>query len=256
MALRKALGEAAEALRRLFGAPKVHRFSAPALVAVGHEERLLEVAGRSALEPISGITESAPLFTGTTATMSLEPFEAALQTEEGWHRWAAEARVQRLPLFPKGSAAGGSVPPLPSGKALPLAIPSCPRPGIRSFATALGSPRAFRIPAQGFSIDVEKRLDPVLRRPFTFYTQDIQKLPKALWMRYSLALVKATGENVRNLEVLGLWQLPKKGVSGLRPDAEGRLIVQLSAEASAATRAAFMVARKKDDQNLVSAFVE
>jgi hypothetical protein len=256
MAIRKVLGEAADALRRLFGAPVVRSLAAPVPSAIGHGGPLLRADARGQLDPLVIHPESLPLFTGAAGTATLEPFSTELCVEEGWARWSTEARVQIPSLFPPGGAAGGSVPSLPQGRAQRLPVPAVAQPAVRMAPPAVGKPRAFRIPIQGFDLELEKGLGPVMRKPFSFPSQNVLKLPKSLWMRYSLALVKATGENVRNLEVLGLWQLPRKGVSGLRPDAEGRLWVQLSPEASGAPRAAFMVARKKDDQSLISAFVE
>jgi hypothetical protein len=76
-------------------------------------------------------------------------------------------------------------------------------------------------------------------------------------MRYSLQLVRGTGENVRNLEVLGLFRLPRKGVADLRHDPRlGRLLVRLLPLAVRAERAPFILARRKDDGALVSCFVE
>jgi hypothetical protein len=76
-------------------------------------------------------------------------------------------------------------------------------------------------------------------------------------MRYSLQLVRGTGENVRNLEVLGLFRLPRKGVSDLRHDAkQGRILVRLESSAVRAPRAPFILARRKDDGSLLSCFVE
>ena len=76
-------------------------------------------------------------------------------------------------------------------------------------------------------------------------------------MRYSLQLVRGTGENVRNLEVLGLFQIPSKGVVDLRHDPrQGRLLIQLESSAIKAPRAPFILARRRDDGALVSCFVE
>jgi hypothetical protein len=76
-------------------------------------------------------------------------------------------------------------------------------------------------------------------------------------MRYSLELVRATGENVRNLEVLGLFRLPRKGVTDLRHDPKtASILVRLEPAALKAPRAPFILARRKDDGALVSCFVE
>jgi hypothetical protein len=256
MVLRKALDEAAEALKRLFGTPKVRGLMAPRPGVTGHGAPLLGTASRPALEPLACAPAAAELYTQAAPVERMEPFEAILRMEEGWAQWASEARVTVLGLFRAEGAVRLQVPPLPSPRAARLPMQAPEAPAVRVLAPRATPPRAFRIPAQPFALEVRKRLAPVLRRPFAFDSEDVQKLPKALWMRYSLALVKATGENVRNLEVLGLWRIPRKGMSGLRPEAGGRLWVQLSAEAAGADRAAFMVARKKDDQSLVSAFVE
>jgi hypothetical protein len=82
-------------------------------------------------------------------------------------------------------------------------------------------------------------------------------LPKALNMRYTFQLVKTTGENIRNLDVLGVYPVPTKGVTSLRHDARtGRILVNLGPEAVGASRGRFILARKKDDRSFVSCFVE
>ena len=87
--------------------------------------------------------------------------------------------------------------------------------------------------------------------------EDIQHLPKGMWMRYSLQLVRGTGENVRNLEVLGLFRLPRKGVADLRHDpSQSRILVRLESSAIRSPRAPFILARRKDDGSLLSCFVE
>jgi len=87
--------------------------------------------------------------------------------------------------------------------------------------------------------------------------EDIHRLPKGLWMRYSLQLVRGTGENVRNLEVLGLFRIPRKGVADLSHDPrQGRILVRLEPAAITAPRGPFILARRKDDGALLSCFVE
>jgi hypothetical protein len=97
----------------------------------------------------------------------------------------------------------------------------------------------------------------VLRLPIAIAGADFQKLPRALNMRYGFQLVKASGENIRNLDVLGVFSIPTKGVTSLRHDAQtGRILVNLGAEAIGAPRGRFILARKKDDHGFVSCFVE
>jgi hypothetical protein len=97
----------------------------------------------------------------------------------------------------------------------------------------------------------------MLSMPVPFQGESIQRLPKGLWMRYSFELVRRTGENVRNLEVLGLYHIPRKGVTDLRHDQKSsRILLRLEASALKAARAPFILARRKDDGALVSCFVE
>jgi hypothetical protein len=72
-----------------------------------------------------------------------------------------------------------------------------------------------------------------------------------------MQIVKATGENVRNLDLLGRYLIPNKGVRELRHDAgSGCLKVLLGPEASASGRALLLLARRKDDRSLLTCFAE
>ena len=76
-------------------------------------------------------------------------------------------------------------------------------------------------------------------------------------MRYTLQLVRATGENIRNLEVLGLYRIPAKGTRQVDHDpVTGRLLVTLDADAVGSRRAPFILARRKNDASIVCSFVE
>jgi hypothetical protein len=102
-----------------------------------------------------------------------------------------------------------------------------------------------------------KGLNQILGLPVAVASEDIQRLSKALWMRYSLQLVKETGQNIRNLDILGLYRIPADGVIELRHDVKtGRLLLKLSQEASGANRRLFLLARCKEERSLVSCFVE
>jgi hypothetical protein len=103
----------------------------------------------------------------------------------------------------------------------------------------------------------EAGLETMLSLAVPIQAEDTQHLPKGIWMRYSLQLVRGTGENVRNLEVLGLFRIPRKGVADLRHDPkQGRILLRLESAALRAPRAPFILARRKDDGGLVSCFVE
>ena len=90
-----------------------------------------------------------------------------------------------------------------------------------------------------------------------FLAEDLAKVPRALMMRYSLQMVRTTGENIRNLEMVGLFRIPVKGTRQVHHDrASGRLLVELGPEAAGARRALFALARRKSDASTVCCFVE
>jgi len=102
-----------------------------------------------------------------------------------------------------------------------------------------------------------RALERVLALPVAVAGEDLTKVSKALWMRYTLQLVRATGENIRNLDVIGLYRIPTKGTRQLNHDpATGRLLVTLGPEANGAKRALFILARRKTDGSIVFCFVE
>jgi hypothetical protein len=93
--------------------------------------------------------------------------------------------------------------------------------------------------------------------PVAITGEDLGKLSKALLMRYTLQLVRATGENVRNLEMLGLYRVPSKGARQIRHEpSTGRLLVEMGMEAAGAGRVPFVLARRKDDGSVVYCFAE
>jgi hypothetical protein len=149
------------------------------------------------------------------------------------------------------------VPPLPRkastlGRTEPFA-----RPGLRRGMEALAHPGVRRLDASLGAVKAEPGLGRMLSLVVPLQGVDVHLLPKGLWMRYSLQLVRGTGENVRNLEVLGLFQLPRKGVANLSHDPkQRRLLVRLEPSAVRAPRAPFILARRKDDGSLLSCFVE
>lgn len=247
----------AEAIRRLFGSPKVGRLVPPALEAAGRGLPLF----RPAVVPVPWRMEaacaSADFFPESSARLeALEPLCARLQVEDAWSRWAAGANVLGMDVFSQEVRLHRDLAALQPPSVRRLEPPRSMPVSCRTLREPLRMPRLVNPGAGTFSTRAYRDLRAALRRPVVFRSENVQSLPKALWMRYSLALVRATGENVRNLEVIGLWRLPRQGVSALRPESSGRLVVQLAPAAAGSPRAAFMVARRRDDNSLVSAFVE
>ena len=254
---RDAMSDMAETIRRVFQDPPTRG------VELG-----IPVPGARGAEPL-GTRAQAPdfrLLAATTQVPVLAPvppsavafrWTATVRGEEGWGSWATGALVCVLPLFEAGKAARLEVPPLPRRPRVreeaPEAFRTRSRPGLEPLAgarvlaapCALDAPRSFRA------------LDHALALPVAFVGEDVQKLPKAIWMRYTLKLVRETGENIRNLEVLGLYRIPARGTRQINHQAStGRLMVTLGPESVGAPRAPFVLARKKDDESIVCCFVE
>lgn len=156
-----------------------------------------------------------------------------------------------------GKASRMTVPPLPRlakvlGRVEP---PSCP--SVRRYSDPLLAPGTRRMDPALHLVAARPGLEAMLSLAVPFQGEDIHRLPKGLWMRYSLQLVRGTGVNVRNLEVLGLFRIPGKGVADLRHDPrQNRILVRLEATAIKAPRVPFILARRKDDGAMVSCFVE
>ncbi|WLT31121.1 hypothetical protein [Geothrix sp. PMB-07] len=255
--VKNAMADAAETLRQAFSGLKVVEVAAEPFQLRSHASVALAAVGCEGLEPPATACQEMRLLREAVEGRTLEPFEAHLQAESGWARWGAEAEVIRMTPLEGGSAARMAVPPLPRkaevlGRLEPPARPisrrwqeGIARPNLRQLAPGLGTV------GTRFGMQVMLSLAVPIRG------EDIQGLPKGLWMRYSLQLVRGTGENVRNLEVLGLFRVPRKGVADLRHDpAKGRLLVRLEPSALKAPRAPFILARRKDNGGLISCFVE
>jgi hypothetical protein len=255
--VKNAMADAAETLRRAFAGLKVLEAAPEPFLLRCHGTGGFAAEPRTGLEPpVTACTEMR-LLREAVEGRALEPFCAVLQAESGWARWGAAAEVVRMTPLEGGQAARVTVPTLPRraqvlGRVEPLVRPLSHRlseplaqPGIRRMDPGLGH------------VAAEAGLDTMLSLAVPIRGEDIQHLPKGRWMRYSLQLVRDTGENVRNLEVLGLFRLPRKGVADLRHDpSQSRILVRLESSAIRSPRAPFILARRKDDGSLLSCFVE
>lgn len=255
--LREAAADAAETLRRVFSDPGCSTVALTLSEAASQQIPCLETAALEApyrFEPASGRVPTT--FEAAPCTPELE-LVGKLQQEAGWTQWASGAKVCTMPIFSAGGTNRVSIP------ALPRKVPT--------FQAKWSAPSAAtRIWKEGFAVPRTRSLSETLTRPRCFNglqtmlglpvgvtPEDQSRIPRALWMRYSLQLVKETDENIRSLEMLGIFAIPTKGVLGLRHDAPtGRLFLTLGAEASGAARGRLMLARRKGDRSLVSCFLE
>ena len=255
--LKAAMADMAETIRRVFQAPSTVSaelaFRSPGCTQVP-PMAVLAVTPASRFEPV--LQHERPIPASTVVALSLA-WTATVKGEPGWATWATGAIVCELPL-------------LRAGGCQRLAVPALPRRGtVRRMALEPLTARAGRawdpVPAplvrglrqHWLAPKVHGALEQMLTLPVAVVGEDLQKLSKALWMRYTLQLVRSTGQNIRNLEVLGLYLIPVKGTRQVRHDSgTGRLLVTLGPEAASARRAPFILARQKDDHSIVCCFVE
>jgi hypothetical protein len=255
--LRDAMSDMAETIRRAFQDTASHgvdlRLAVPASIPVPFPGAQV-LAPPFRPEPVAG---RVPPLEPAEARTEVFAWEARIQEEEGWARWQAGAEVCVLPLFRSEGAARLEVPPLPRCPRCAAVAPETFRTRGRAGWEALPSPGAFRAPCALEPPRARRALEAALALPVAFASEDIPRIPKNLWMRYTLKMVKETGENIRNLEVLGLYRIPSKGTRQVNHQAStGRLLVNLGPEAEGARKAPFILARKKDDGSVVCCFVE
>jgi hypothetical protein len=255
--VKDAMADAAETLRRAFAGLKVTDVIPEPFLLQSHGTMVLAAEPRAGLEPLVAACTGMRLLRKAVEGRALQPFHAELQAETGWARWGAEAEVIRMTALASGQAARVAVPPLPRKATVLGRVDPPSRPASHRFSEPLLQPGTRRMDPGLGQIAAEAGLETILSLAVPIRSENIQHLPKGLWMRYSLQLVRGTGENVRNLEVLGLFRIPRKGVADLRHDPKlGRILVRLEASAIRSPRVPFILARRKDDGSLLSCFVE
>lgn len=255
--VKDAMADAAETLRQAFAGLKVVQVEAEPFRLGTRGSAALLAEPRLGLQAPEAQLRTMSLFHDAVEGRGMEPFATRLVAEEGWARWGAEAEVLRMEPLEAGRAARVAVPPLPRSVPTLGRLEAVAPPATRRAAEPLARPAIRRTDAALAPGISESGLDLMLSLAVPIQAEDTQHLPKGIWMRYSLQLVRGTGENVRNLEVLGLFRIPRKGVADLRHDPkQGRILLRLEPAALRAPRAPFILARRKDDGGLVSCFVE
>lgn len=255
--LRSAVNDVAETLRRVFRDPPSREVALGLMPpAAGEVPALGAQAVAPAFRPEAAV-EGVDLLIPDEPLRETFVWEASVRAEEAWARWVAGVEVCTLPLFRAESTGRLEVPPLPPR----AATRNEPLEGFRTRSwcglEAMPTPRGLQATATLAPPRTRRALDLALALPVAFPSEDIPRIPKNLWMRYTLRLIKETGENIRNLEVLGLYQIPVRGTRQVDHEAAtGRLRVTLGPEAAGAEKAPFILARKKDDGSIVCCFVE
>lgn len=255
--LSDAVSDFSETLRRLFRDPDTHTLDPmvhPPQVGAVSPLTTESITPPYALCPLPKAAQFTLL---AFATPVPTRFEGSLKAENAWASWAAGAKICQMAIFGKSGGLRVDIPPLPRRA-------SSLRKEAEAFLAATRSLREpFSCPAvRGGSPELgsavaRKGLELALGLPIAFLGQDVQTLPRPLWMRYSLQLVKTTGENIRTLDVLGIYRIPSKGVASMRHDpTSGKLFLEMTPEAAQAPRLPFLLARRKVDRSLVSCFLE
>jgi hypothetical protein len=257
MSLKAAFADMAETLRRVFQAPPSRSVPTAFPEPAQGSTLLLESSAKEVPYRFLPSPRTSELLSAPTIGMEATSFQAVLQAEDSFSRWASGAVVCEMPVFQAGGCARVGVPPLPRNAATRRVEPASFRVSLRAFREWVAAP-STRGGSPAIPAPVARQaLNVALGLPIAVSGQSFPSLSKALGMRYTLQLVRATGENIRNLDILGVYQIPKKGVKGLRHDPRtGRVLLDLGAEASGAPRASFILAMKKDDRSYVSSFVE
>jgi hypothetical protein len=254
---KEAISDVAETIRRAFQAPNCHalsvQFATPGTATVMPLEAVsIEVAYR-----FLPVITSEDLVLKMIMKNEGMSFGVQLRSENAWTAWAAGAKVCEMEIFRVGSCGRLAIPALPRTPAIRRTDLPPFRPTTKWIREAIPVPSTRSVLPKVPFPKTRRDLDIVLGLPIAIGGEDFHKLPRALNMRYTFQLVKATGENIRNLDVLGVFPVPMKGVTSLQHDPRtGRILVNLSREAVGATRGRFILARRKDDNGFVSCFVE
>jgi hypothetical protein len=116
-----------------------------------------------------------------------------------------------------------------------------PASETRSFTAFIAAPSCIASTGRAFM------------EPIGIKSKDLASVPKSIWMRYTMRLVKETGENVKNLQIIGLYSIPKNGVKSIAHSAsDGGIQILVSAEAVDSKHCTLVVARKKSDNATIS----
>ena len=252
-----AMSDLAETIRRVFQAPPTHPVPVGCMEPATERTPPLEATILLPFTPFAALTVGPVLLRAAPPVPVPVQWTASLGGEPGWATWASGATICPVPTFQAERCSRIGVPPLPrrveARREKIGGLTALARNGWRAFAP----PRAGVASPELARPRTWRGLEKVMGLPLAITGEDLGKISKVLWMRYTLHLVRATGENIRNLEVLGLYRIPVKGTRQVDHDpVTGRLLVTLDADALGARRAPFILARRKTDASIVCSFVE
>lgn len=254
---RDAVSDAAETLRRVFVDPPCHGLDLGHFAVVTGRVEVPEAMARE------GQLLQAPAVGG--AALQMAPTEGRmplldqvrLVAETGWAQWSSGATVVTVPALAADGCRRETIPPLPRKVGARTERLGFGVPGVRSEAVRLASPRSGQARPELPRPRVREDLAGMRARPVAVRGELPEAMGAAWTMRQVLHLVRQSGENARNLELLGCFPVPRDGLLGLAHDArEGCLWVQLGPAAARSPRQRLILARRKDDRTLVSCVME
>lgn len=250
-----AVKDVAETLRRVYQDPPARAVALGFAVRPRPPFAVLQSAVREGLDPFApplGAQQLQPQAIPRTAAMAF-----VAKGDGGWTGWASGAQVAVATVFAAQGAGRLEVPPLPRRPAVGAFAVDRFASRVQAAAVGLARPRTWSASAGLAPPSSRKGLDLMLGLPVAIAGEDLRAAPKPVQMRCSLQMVKATGENVRNLDLLGRYLIPSKGVREVSHDGgSGRLLVHLGPEACGAERTLLLIARRRDDRSLLTCFPE
>lgn len=186
------------------------------------------------------------------------PFEGRLHEERGWDAWHVQSGCLSVPLFTPLNRVPFSMPRIAQKVPVRKATPEGWQIRISRAMPGRFNARCLSLSVVGGKAPkIMQGLELMFQRPFQMVAIPFQRLPKPLQMRYSLQLVKSTKHNIRSMDILGYFNLPKNGVNAMRFDStKSRLFLALTPVAARATRVPFLLARLKDSGEILSCYPE
>ncbi len=255
--LKNSFADLAETLKRLFTAPKTQSLDLQTGPLTVHSLPPLEGCVREHSCAFQFHIQPTPLHIKATL-QTLPPLEARIHEEKGWDAWTIQGGSLAVPLFSPAHRIPFEVPRISRKALIHKASPEPWQIRIHHATLARFQPRILR---PSFRDDKQpnalQNLDLMFQRPFQMAGIPFHSLPKPLQMRYSLQLVKSTQHNIRSMDILGLFNLPKSGVNAMRFDnSKNRLLLALTPVAARAKRVPFLLARLKDSGEVLSCYPE
>ncbi|MCL1893458.1 MAG: hypothetical protein FWG02_04370 [Holophagaceae bacterium] len=257
--IRDTVGDVAETIKRVFKGPKVH--SAKGLFFRDPEYKTVswltaETKGDVLISQPSTVQQS--LLVSVSAINPDMKFVAKSFVETG-EVFRAEASLVSVALAWSGIVTSADIPGLNSPqmkrvdeyfttfKTKSFGLPPFDIKHGKTYklATRISVPACYR------------SLERAMLVPILLRSEDLEGVSKSLMMRYNLRLVKETGENIKNLEIIGLYQIPKKGLRSVKHDTTtGLLKIIVGPEAQNSPYCNVVVARKKSNSAIVSCRVD